>query len=267
MNKNTVTTGEVRFSHCHLFKPDAAPGSTKPNYSVTALIPKTDMATIAAYKAAEQDALAYGIREKWGGVQPPVLQGGLKDGDGVKSDGTPYGPECKGCYVLTCKTGEEYPPEIVDQNLQPVIDPRKVYSGCYGRVNFTLIPYNNQSKGIKAILNCVQVLRDGTPLGGTAVTAAEAFGAPAPQAAPMVPQAAPVYQVPPAAPAASAYPQAAPTIYPQAPAGYGTATPQAPQTAPAAPAYPQAAPTGYAAPTIDPITGLRVVPGAPILGI
>ena len=175
MKANTFTTGEVQLSYCHLLKPDTPPGSMTPSYSVVALISKNDVATITAYKAAEQDALAYGIREKWGGVQPPVLQGGLKDGDGVRSDGTPYGPECKGCYVLTCKTSVEYPPEIVDQNLQPVIDPRKVYSGCYGRVNVTLIPYNNQSKGIKAVLNCVQILRDGEPLGAGAITAAEAI--------------------------------------------------------------------------------------------
>ncbi len=237
MKANTFTTGEVQLSYCHLLKPDTPPGSMTPSYSVVALISKNDVATIAAYKAAEQDALAYGIREKWGGVQPPVLQGGLKDGDGVRSDGTPYGPECKGCYVLTCKTSVEYPPEIVDQNLQPVIDPRKVYSGCYGRVNVTLIPYNNQSKGIKAVLNCVQILRDGEPLGAGAITAAEAFGSPAAA----IPQAAP------AAPA-----------YPQAPIGYGAAIPQA---APAAPAYPQAAPA------IDPITGQPINPGAPIMGV
>lgn len=261
MRADTFTTGEVRLSYCHLLKPDVAPGSNDPFYSVVALIRKDDYATLEAYKVALQDAMAYGIKEKWGGVQPPVLQGGLKDGDGVKNDGTPYGEECRGCYVLTCKTSADYPPEIVDQNLQPVISPRKVYSGCYGRVNVTLIPYNNQSKGIRAVLNCVQILRDGTPLGGGSVSAAEAFGAPAAPAAP----AAPVYpQTAPASPAAPAYPQAAPAA---------PAAPAYPQAAPAAPVYPQAAPAspaapyGYPSPSIDPITGQPIPSGMPIMGV
>lgn len=210
MKANTFTTNEVRLSYCHLLKPDAAPGSVAPCYSVVALIRKDDLATIEAYKAALQDALTYGIREKWGGVQPPVLQGMLKDGDGVKSDGTPYGPEYKGCYALACKTGVDYPPEIVDQNLQPIVDPRMVYSGCYGRVNVTLIPYNNQSKGVKAVLNCVQILRDGEPLGAGTVSAAEAFGTPAAPTTPALGYPAPAMPAYP--PSTSGYP--APAIDP-----------------------------------------------------
>ena len=234
MNANTITTGEVRFSFPRLFKAECAPGSTTPSFSVTALIPKSDTTTYNAYQAAWQDAVRYGIQNRWNGVQPPMLKGGLKDGDGVKADGTPYGPECKGCWVLTCKTGETYPPQVVDENVRQINDPRKIYSGCYGRVNVSLVPYNNQSKGIQTILNCVQFLRDGDPLCGSAITAAEAFGAPA------APQ-NPAYQQP-AAPQNPAYQQPAAPQYAQ-PAAPQYAQPAAPQ----APAYQQ--------PAIDPITG------------
>lgn len=252
LSKNTFTTGEVRLSYEHLTKPDAAPG-VEPCYSVVALIPKTDTFTLAALNAAWEDAKQFGIANKWNGTLPPVLQGGLKDGDGVKSDGTPYGPECKGHYLLTCKTNVSNPPEIVDENLDRIIDPRKIYSGCYGRVNVSMVPYNNQSKGIKAILNCVQILRDGEPLGGKTITAAQAFGAPAvPQA---VPGAYPAPAVPQAMPVA---PQAVPGAYP------APAAPQAMPGAYPAPAAPQAVPGAYPAPAVQQAASGYPVPQAPV---
>lgn len=273
MNANTFTTGVVRFSYEHLFQPNAAPGA-EPCYSVMAMIPKTDAATISALSAAWEDAKQYGITTKWGGTLPPVLQGGLKDGDGVKSDGTPYGPECKGHYLLTCKTNVSNPPEIVDENLQKVIDPRKVYSGCYGRVNVSMVPYNNQSKGIKAILNCVQFLQDGEPLGGKSVSAAEAFAGSAAPAMPgytAVPAAAlapPTTAVPPAPQAMPGYPAAASQSAPAWP----QQTPVAPQAATGAPmppapmAVPGAYPQQSAVPGI-PGAGQPAPTGMPVLGL
>ena len=44
MNEMTnVTTGEVRFSYAHLFKPYAAMQGQEEKYSVTVLVPKTDV--------------------------------------------------------------------------------------------------------------------------------------------------------------------------------------------------------------------------------
>ncbi|WP_312281958.1 ssDNA-binding protein [Oscillibacter sp.] len=258
MNASTFTTGEVRASFVHLFTPDAAPGGD-PAYSIMALIPKSDVATLTAYKAAYEDAVNYGIQKKWNGALPPVLLGGLADGDGVKNDGTPYGPECKGCYVLKCKSNVENKPLVVDQRNQEILDSRKVYSGCYVRVNVTLVPYNNNSKGITSILNAVQFVRDGEPFGGGQVTAAEAFGAPAAMpAAPgyvvpgyasaPAPVPAPAYTPPVAAPA---YPQQPPAAYPQQ---------TAPMYSQQAPAYPQQWP-------VDPITGQPVPNGMPVMGM
>lgn len=57
-----VLTGEVRLSYCNLTTPRAAQQGGEPKYSVTLLIPKTDMATKAdidaAISAAANDALA-----------------------------------------------------------------------------------------------------------------------------------------------------------------------------------------------------------------
>ena len=67
-------------------------------------------------------------------------------------------------------------PGIVDKDLNEILDPDEVYSGCYGRASITFYPYNNSSNGIAAALNNVQKLADGDRLGGARATAEEDFG-------------------------------------------------------------------------------------------
>lgn len=199
MNELTnVTTGEVRFSYAHLFKPYAAMPGQEEKYSVTILIPKTDTDTMSRINAAIEVAKQRGTADKWGGQCPPVLAVPVYDGDGVRpSDGMPFGAECKGHWVFTASAKADYPPEIVDRMGNPIINQSEVYSGIYGRVNVTFYPYMfGGKKGIGAGLGPVQKLRDGEPLGGSAPTAAQVFGAPAPQPQtqqPVYGQTAPVY--------------------------------------------------------------------------
>jgi len=223
MNANTITTGEVRLSYVNVFEPQTRPGS-EPKYSVTVLVPKSDTATKAAIDAAIAAAIEMGVNRCWNGVRPPQPAICVHDGDGPRpSDGQPFGAECKGMWVFTASSKNQ--PGIVDINIQPILDPREVYSGCYGRVNVTFFPYNsNGKKGIGCALNHVQKLRDGEPLVDR-VTAEEAFGAPAGSPAPSY-----------GAPAAPAFGYGAPST-----SGYGT---------PAAPSW--GAPSG----NVNPFTGL-----------
>lgn len=220
-NLANVTTGEVRLSYVHLFKPYAAMQGQEEKYSCTVLVPKTDTDTTNRINAAIEAAKQKGISDKWNGVCPPIVPTPVYDGDGVRpSDGMAFGPECKGHWVFTASAKTDYPPEIVDRMGNPIINQSEVYSGMYGRVNVTFFPYSfGGKKGIGCGLGPVQKLRDGEALGGSAPSAAQAFGAPAPQA-----------------------------VAPQTAAGYGYAAPQA---------YGQQA-AGYAQPAggINPITGL-----------
>lgn len=181
VNEGTnVTTGEVRLSYVHLFKPYSAQPDQDAKYSVTILIPKSDTATKARIDAAIAAATQRGSQDKWNGVVPPILKTPLSDGDGVRQDGTPFGPECRGHWIMTARSSADRPPEVVDAQLQPILSQSEVYSGIYGRVNVEFFPYFNAgNKGIGCSLGCVQKLRDGESLGGSAPTAAEAFGAPA----------------------------------------------------------------------------------------
>ena len=181
MRATEVTTGEVRMSFVHVFKPYAYMQGQEPKYSVTILVPKTDVDTKARIDAAIDAAKQLG-KDKWNGVIPPIVATPVYDGDGVKpSDGTEFGPECKGHWVFTASAKAEYPPEVVDMQLNPIINQSEVYSGCYGRVNVNFYPYNfSGKKGIGCGLGPVQKTRDGEVLGGSAPTASQAFGAPAP---------------------------------------------------------------------------------------
>lgn len=179
-NLANVTTGEVRFSFCHLFKPYAYQPGQEEKYQVTVLVPKTDTATMQRISDAIEAAKQRGIADKWNGQCPPILNTPVYDGDGVRpSDGMPFGDECKGHWVFTASAKVDYPPEVVDKMGNPIINQSEVYSGMYGRVNITFFPYMfGGKKGIGCGLGPVQKLRDGEALGGSMPSASQVFGAP-----------------------------------------------------------------------------------------
>jgi hypothetical protein len=173
MEKTQVTTGKVRVSYEHLLKPFSNNPGDEPKFSATFLIFKTDLATKSRIDAAIQAAIAAGTASKWGGVRPPQPPIPVHDGDGVRQSGEPYGPECKGCWVITASSRQQQ--EIVDTSLQPILEATEIYSGMYARVSLNFFAYNsNGKKGIGCGLGPVQKLADGEPLGGH-MTAAEAF--------------------------------------------------------------------------------------------
>jgi len=255
-NKPTqVTTNETRISYEHLLKPYANQPGAEEKYSVTLLIPKTDIATRQRIDAAIQAAAQEGLATKWGGVRPAQLTVPIYDGDGVRPNGEAFGPECKGHWVMTASSRQR--PEVVDLSLAPIIDATQIYSGMYANISINFFAYfNSGKKGVGCGLGPVQKTRDGEPLGGR-VSAAEAFGGAAPAYQPQPYQTpAPTYQQPYQAP----QPQYAPQQYAQqAPAG------AAPWMAPTQPQQYQQPPVPQYQPQIDPITGRPVQP--PIMGL
>lgn len=181
MYQNIATkclTGEVRLSYAHLSTPYANPKqpNAQPKYTVTLLIPKTDTATKAdldaAFEAAAQDAVA----KKWGGVRPPQIASVIHDGDGVRQDGTPYGAECKGHWVLTASTLQK--PQVVGiDNINCELAPQDVYSGMFARVTVNFFGFNSAGKkGVGCGLGNVLKTRDGEPLSGGASAASDFAG-------------------------------------------------------------------------------------------
>lgn len=182
-----VLTGEVRLSYVNLVAPRVNrtdPNGT-PKYSVTLLIPKTDAAVYQNILQSIEAAAVDAQNKLWGGVRPPVMPVPIHDGDGVRDNGTPYGPECKGCWVITASTKNK--PQVVHQSdINTDLLPQDIYSGMYARVTINFFGYNTAGKrGIGCGLGNVMKTRDGEPLAGGASAAADfagigqAVGAPA----------------------------------------------------------------------------------------
>jgi len=164
-NKIKFVTGKVRFSFAHVFEPAETLNGTM-KYSAMLLIPKSDKETIARFNKAFEECKATNAAY-FGGSVPKVLKGGLRDGATDREDNT------FADYYFINASGNERP-GIVDENLNPIIDPEEFYSGCYGRASITLYPYDkNGSRGIAAGLNNVQKLEDGEKFGGVSSAAAD----------------------------------------------------------------------------------------------
>lgn len=170
-----VLTGEVRLSYVNLVEPRANsydPSAT-PKYSVTLLIPKTDTAVKQNIDSSIESAAKDAQGKLWNGIRPPVMPIPIHDGDGVRENGTPYGKECKGCWVMTASTKNK--PQVVhQQDIYTELLPQDIYSGMYARVTINFFGYSRAGKrGIGCALGNVMKTREGEPLAGGATAAAD----------------------------------------------------------------------------------------------
>lgn len=175
-----VLTGEVRLSYAHLSQPYVNPKQVgaEPKYSVTLLIPKTDTATKADIDSAMRAAYEAAVADSWKGLRPQLKNALIYDGDGVRTDGSHFGAECAGHWVITASTKRK--PGVVDiSNIKVDLAPQDIYSGMYARVTLNFFSFNNNgNKGVGCGLGNVLKTRDGEPLAGgaTAVQDFEGIG-------------------------------------------------------------------------------------------
>lgn len=154
-----VITGKVRASFVHVFEPASVNGS-EPKYSCSFIIPKSDTQTIAAIKAAIEQAKQDGIA-KFGGKIPPNLKTPLRDGDIDRPDDPNYADS----YFINANSKER--PGLVDRRRAPITDPLELYSGCYVRASINFFAFNtNGNRGVAAGLGNIQKWADGEPLNG-----------------------------------------------------------------------------------------------------
>lgn len=188
-NPTKCLTGEVRLSYAHLDQPYSGNNGGEPKYSATLLIPKEDTTTEADIRAAINAAYEQGVKDKWKGMRPQMRYPVIYDGDGVRMNGTPFGEECKGHWVVTASSKQK--PQCVHiSNVHAELLPTDVYSGMYARVTINFFPYDNSgSRGVGCGLGNVCKTRDGEPLSGRAN--AESDFADLEQAQPSQPAAAP----------------------------------------------------------------------------
>lgn len=167
-----VVTGLVRFSYVNIFRSRSFKEGQDAKYSICLLIPKEDKATLKKITAAIHEATEEGVSSKWGGKLPKNLKSPLRDGDDERAD---EAPEYEGMYFINANSSQK--PGIVDKDLNEILDPDEVYSGCWGRASINFFAYDSSgNKGIGAGLNNIQKVKDGEHLGAARASAEDDFG-------------------------------------------------------------------------------------------
>ena len=164
-NPTKVITGpKTRWSYANVWDAKSINGGA-PKYSVSLIIPKADVKTVAKINAAIEAAYAEGESKlKGNGKSVPSINNiklPLRDGDEERPDDEAYANS----YFVNANSTTA--PQIVDADRQPILDHSEVYSGVYGRASINFYAFNsNGNKGIACGLNNLQKIKDGEPLGG-----------------------------------------------------------------------------------------------------
>ena len=167
-----VVTGLVRFSYVNIFNSRSFQAGQDAKYSICLLIPKSDKAMVKKIKAAIDEAVQEGIASKWGGKKPASLKLPLRDGDEERAE---EAPEYERMYFLNANSTRK--PGIVDKDLNEILDPEEVYSGCWGRASINFYAFNtNGNRGVGVGLNNIQKIKDDEALGGARASAETDFG-------------------------------------------------------------------------------------------
>ncbi len=170
MSKN-VTTPHFVASYPKLHKPELNDLSGQLEYSVVALFKKGQ--DLSVLKKAAEDLLVEKLgadKTKW----PKGLKSPFRDQADREKDGKlPPGHEA-GAIFMNLKSKQR--PGVVDQNVQAIIDENQLYAGAV--CHATVRPYYYDQKGNKGIafgLQNIQMVADGTPIGGARANAASEF--------------------------------------------------------------------------------------------
>lgn len=165
-------TGKVRFSYVNIFKSRSFREGQDAKFSICLLIPKEDKKTVSKIRKAIDEAVKEGIASKWGGKQPKNLRLPLRDGDEERAE---EAAEYEGMFFMNANSNTK--PGIVDKDLNEILDPDEVYSGCWGRASVNFFAYDsNGNRGIGCGLNNIQKLKDGERLGAARASAEDDFG-------------------------------------------------------------------------------------------
>lgn len=163
-NPMKVITGpKTRWSFVNVWEPKSINGGT-PKFSVSLIIPKSDVNTVAKIKKAIEAAYKEGESKLKGSSKTvPALSAiktPLRDSDQERPDDEAYANS----YFINANSAT--PPGIVDANVNTILDRSEVYSGVYGRASISFYAFNsNGNKGIACGLNNLQKIQDGEPLG------------------------------------------------------------------------------------------------------
>ena len=158
--KKKLITPTFRVSFPAVFTPRKAneqDANAVAKYSLHMIFKKTDDLTEL------KNAVRAAVVEKWGADKtkwPKKLTLPFRDGTEKDYDG--YGPD-----TVFISASSKMKPGLVDENVQPIIEPSEFYGGCYARAAVNAFAWEFMGKaGVSFGLRNIQKVKDGDPFGG-----------------------------------------------------------------------------------------------------
>ena len=163
----SVVLEEIMILYPHLFEPrvaKGAPSDAVPTYQLVALLPPSfDLGPLHQLALTAAESMFGSDAKKLiaaGAIKNPFrsqLEQAAKGKMGFSDD-----PNAKYINVKS-----EMQPGVVDQKLQPILDPSKIHGGVICNVQVNAFPWNHPTggKGLSFGLQNVQLVRDGPKIG------------------------------------------------------------------------------------------------------
>lgn len=175
-DRASAVTPVFRLSFPHLFKPSGMKGTPVEThkYSITMLFEKGDDdgtkdANMKWFNDLVRQARINKFgkdKDKWPKTLHP-LKNSDNDGDSPKHVSK---QGYKEHWALKASTDQDHKPTVWDQNVKEIIDPSKVYPGCYCKAEVYCyvweFPKGSGKYGVSLMLNKVQKVKDGESFGG-----------------------------------------------------------------------------------------------------
>ena len=148
---NVVMTPPFRVAFAKCFTPDK-----DGKYKLVAIFPAgTDL---TAMKALMKPA----AEKKFGAAVPKGLRNPFRDA--AEREGDYEGFEAGMTFI---NLSSKFQPRIVDEKVQPIINQKDFYSGCWARATVNAFAYDTDgNKGVSFGVNDIQKIRDDKPFAG-----------------------------------------------------------------------------------------------------
>lgn len=168
-----IVTPPAETAYAHVFKAQPAMQEGKDDqFSLTLLWKEGEKKLGKLEKAIVQVAEAKFGKKAKAMLDKGQLRSPLRPGS--DKEDTKAAEEFEGKVFLTARSSER--PQVVDEDLDPIINTIDFYSGCIARADIWLFAYDKAgNRGVGAILNSVQKLEEGERKSGRR-TAEDAFG-------------------------------------------------------------------------------------------
>ena len=160
-----ATTPKFRVSFPNVFKASAFDENSEAKFDVVALFEDgTDLSGL-------KDACEAAAIEKWGKKVPKNCKTPFHDGNDKEYDGY--------ADATWVRFSSKRRPGVVDQNVQPIIDPSEFYGGCYAIATVNAYAYGGPGTkfqaGVALGLQNIQKVAEGEPFGEAVSNAEEDF--------------------------------------------------------------------------------------------